>query len=86
MIEVTPDNLYKILIPLPSWEEQQRIASIPDRIDALCSDLTSGLPAEIAARQKQYEYDRDKLLAFPAKTGTGGKTYDVSVYDVERRN
>nr|WP_242957104.1 restriction endonuclease subunit S [Flavonifractor sp. An82] len=36
-----------------------------DRFDALCNDLTSGLPAEIAARQKQYEYYRDKLLSFP---------------------
>ena len=49
------------LIPLP---EQRRIVSILDRFDALCNDLTSGLPAEIAARQKQYEYYRDKLLTF----------------------
>ena len=48
-------------IPL---EEQRRIVSILDRFDALCNDITSGLPAEIAARQKQYEYYRDKLLTF----------------------
>ena len=35
-----------------------------DRFDALCNDLTTGLPAEIEARQKQYEYYRDKLLTF----------------------
>ena len=52
-------------IPLPSIEEQARIVSILDRFDALCNDLTQGLPAEIAARQKQYEYYRDKLLSFP---------------------
>ena len=57
-------NLNKIPIPLPSPDEQRRIVSILDRFDALCSDLTSGLPAEIEARKKQYEYYRDKLLAF----------------------
>ena len=51
-------------IPVPSIKEQRRIVSILDHFDALCNDLTSGLPAEIAARQKQYEYYRDKLLTF----------------------
>ena len=51
-------------VPLISLPEQCRIVSILDRFDALCNDLTSGLPAEIAARQKQYEYYRDKLLTF----------------------
>ena len=64
MIEVTPSNLENILIPLPSREEQARIVSILDRFDALCNDLSEGLPAEIDARQKQYEYYRDKLLKF----------------------
>ena len=57
-------NLNQIPIPLPPLPEQRRIVSILDRFDALCNDLTSGLPAEIAARQKQYEYYRDKLLTF----------------------
>ena len=42
----------------------ERIADILDRFDTLCNNLTSGLPAEIEARQKQYEYYRDKLLTF----------------------
>lgn len=54
----------KLVIPVPSLDEQRRIVFILDRFDALCNDLTSGLPAEIAARRKQYEYYRDKLLNF----------------------
>ena len=56
--------LHKLTIPVPPLETQQRIVTTLDRFDALCNDLTSGLPAEIAARQKQYEYYRDKLLTF----------------------
>ena len=54
-------------IPFPSTEKQNQIAAILDQFDALCHDLTQGLPAEIAARKKQYEYYRDKLLTFPRK-------------------
>ena len=53
-----------IRVPMPTPKEQERIASILDRFDTLCNDLTSGLPAEIEARRKQYEYYRDKLLTF----------------------
>ncbi|WP_249526586.1 restriction endonuclease subunit S [Fusobacterium nucleatum] len=56
--------LNKILISLPSLEEQQRIVDILDRFDKLCNDISEGLPAEIEARQKQYEYYREKLLTF----------------------
>jgi type I restriction enzyme S subunit len=56
--------LKSIVVPLPSIEEQARIVAILDRFDALCNDLTHGLPAEIAARKRQYEYYRDKLLTF----------------------
>ena len=60
-------NLNKIAIPLPVLDEQCRIVAILDRFDALCHNLTDGLPAEIAARQRQYDYYRDKLLTFPRK-------------------
>ena len=58
-------NLNRIEIPLPPLSEQNRIVSILDRFDTLCNDITTGLPAEIEARKKQYEYYRDKLLTFP---------------------
>lgn len=51
-------------IPVPSLPVQQRIVTVLDNFDAICSDLNIGLPAEIEARQKQYEYYRDKLLSF----------------------
>ena len=58
------DDILSIYLSIPQLAEQKRIVSILDRFDALCNDLTCGLPAEIAARQKQYEYYRDKLLTF----------------------
>ena len=57
-------SIKSIPVPVPPLSEQQRIVDILDRFDALCNDITSGLPAEIEARRKQYEYYRDKLLTF----------------------
>jgi type I restriction enzyme S subunit len=57
-------SLKNIVIPVPSLEEQEKIVDILDRFETLTNDLTNGLPAEIAARKKQYEYYRDKLLTF----------------------
>ena len=64
VIEVTPDKLNDIIIPLPSIDEQNIIVEILDRFYKLCNDISEGLPAEIEKRQKQYEYYRDKLLEF----------------------
>lgn len=61
---ISGEALQSILLPLPSIKKQERIVSILDRFDALCNDLTNGLPAETVARRKQYEYYRDNLLAF----------------------
>ena len=61
---VSKRRMEKVAIPVVPLAEQERIVKILDRFDKLCNDLTSGLPAEIAARKKQYEYYRDKLLSF----------------------
>lgn len=53
-----------VAIPVPPLEEQRHVVSILDRFDKLTNDLSSGLPAEIEARRKQYEYYRDRLLSF----------------------
>ena len=54
-------------IPIPPIDIQNKIVHILEKFDELCNDITNGLPAEIEARQKQYEYYRDKLLTFKEK-------------------
>ena len=54
-------------IPVPALDEQQRLADLLDRFDALVNDISSGLPSEIAARRAQYEHYRGRLLSFPEK-------------------
>lgn len=56
--------LKEIVIPLPSLERQKQIADILDNFHQLCNDISVGIPAEIEARRKQYEYYRDKILTF----------------------
>lgn len=58
------EKIGRIKPPLPSLAEQARIVAILDKFDTLTTDISSGLPAEIEARRKQYEYYRDKLLTF----------------------
>lgn len=62
---VNADNLAKMLIPVPSPEEQARIVKILDKFDILTNSISEGLPREIELRQKQYEYYRDLLFNFP---------------------
>ena len=60
-------EMRKLRLPIPSLEIQNKIVSILDRFDSLCNDISEGLPAEIEARQKQYEFYRDALLNYAAK-------------------
>ncbi len=56
-------------VPVPSLDVQKRLVNVLDNFETICTDLDIGLPAEIEARQKQYEYYRDLLLTF-AETGS----------------
>lgn len=55
-------EMKKLIIPLPAIQEQQKLVDILDRFDSLCNGISEGLHAEIDARQKQYEFYRDKLF------------------------
>ena len=61
---ISKKEFAKIVIPIPSLNEQNNIASVMDKFYLLVGDLSSGLPAEIEKRRRQYEYYRDKLLSF----------------------
>ena len=64
---ISSKSIGRSLIPVPSLQEQERIANILDRFESLTTSLQSGLPAEITARRQQYEHYRDKLLTFKRK-------------------
>ena len=58
------DRIRNTPIDVPSLAEQELIAESLDGFELLLTDLAVGLPAELAARRRQYEYYRDKLLTF----------------------
>ena len=64
------NEIKAIKIPVPPLDVQNRIVNVLDNFEKICSDLNIGLPAEIEARQKQYEYYRDKLLTFAENSNT----------------
>lgn len=64
VIEVTPDKLLDITLPVPPLEVQSEIVRILDNFTELTAELT--------ARKKQYEYYRNKLLSFSVLNKSGG--------------
>ena len=88
VIEVTPDTLKSIILPVPPLEVQREIVHILDYFMLLTTELTDKLIAEFTARKKQYEFYRDKLLSrdekYPMKSlaelgkWSGGKTPSMS--------
>ena len=65
--KLSQKNLNRIPIPVPVGKDMTVMVERLKLIQELANDLSSGLPAEIEARHKQYEYYRDRLLTFPEK-------------------
>lgn len=70
MQNIPMEKIRKFEIAVPPLDVQNRIVNVLDNFEKICSDLNIGLPAEIEARQKQYEYYRDELLTFKEVTAT----------------
>jgi len=64
MVHVSMGSMKNRGIKLPHLNEQKRIAGLIEKLDSLCTSIKVGLPAEIEARIKQYEYYRDQVLSF----------------------
>ena len=64
VVHTNATDIGEIEIPLPPLEVQKRIVEVLDNFEKICNDLNIGLPAEIEARQKQYEFYRNFLLTF----------------------
>lgn len=75
---VSRERLSKVEIPIPDISIQKRIVDILDNFVLIYNNLIIDLPAEIEARQKQYEYYRDKLLTFKEKTEEGDALCHIS--------
>lgn len=63
-VNISKAALVKVRVPVPHLDKQNQIVEVLDAFDALVNDISIGLPAEIAARRKQYEYYRNQLLSF----------------------
>ena len=64
VVHTNATDIGEIEIPLPPLEVQKRIVEVLDNFEKICNDLNIGLPSEIEARQKQYEFYRNFLLTF----------------------
>jgi len=59
------DIVKSVEVPLPPKERQLQVVELLNNFDELVNGDEFGLPAEMAARRKQFEYYRDMLLTFP---------------------
>ena len=68
VIDLSAKQLARVKVPLPTREVQDELVAFIEKLELLHSSMSIGLPAELQARRKQYEYYRDKLLTFKEKT------------------
>lgn len=61
---ITKEEFSDFSIPIPPIDMQKQIVGVLDNFDSLCNNTKTGLPAEIASRNSQYEFYRKKLLSF----------------------
>ena len=67
MKNIPMEKIRKFELLVPPIDVQRRLVHVLDNFDKVCNDLHIGLPAEIEARKKQYEFYRDSLLTFLEK-------------------
>ena len=79
---LTGKTIANYRLAVPPIIIQKRIAEVLFSFDKICSDLDIGLPAEIEARTKQYEFYRDQLLTF----AESGKTILTTRHDTTRHD
>jgi len=65
--KLNQSGLLSIPVPLPTEQALERSVLLLEKLKLFVTDLSAGLPAEIAARRAQYEHYRDRLLSFPEK-------------------
>lgn len=69
MAAVDSSKFFSWTIPMPSYGAQLSLSRMLAHFRGLTSDFSSGLPAEILFRWKQYEYYRDKVFTFRGRIG-----------------
>lgn len=62
--DLNAGQLKEYPIRLPSLPEQIKISGLLDKFNLLTKSDSLGIPAEIAARQRQFEYYRNKIMSF----------------------
>ena len=85
VMEVKPDSLGDVILPVPPKEVQSEIVRVLDQLTELTTKLTAELTAEHVARKKQYIYYRSALFNFGEEVPTVGLEDISENCDSQRR-